>query len=76
VAWRPERVSLAASGDDLPAVVDRVVYLGTDLQIFTRLEDGTPFHLRLQNAARIAVPNPGDRVCLHLEEGASRLLAD
>jgi spermidine/putrescine transport system ATP-binding protein len=75
ISIRPERVSLAASGGDLPAVVDRVVYLGTDLQILTRLEDGTPFHLRLQNAARIAVPNPGDRVALHLEEGAARLLA-
>lgn len=73
---RPERVSMTQGVGDLTAVVDRVVYLGTDLQIFTRLEDGTPFHLRVQNAARIAVPNPGATVALHLEEGAARLLAD
>ena len=76
ISIRPERVSLIAAGGDLTAIVDRVVYLGTDLQILTRLDDGTLFHLRMQNAARIAVPNPGDKVALHLEEGAARLLAD
>lgn len=76
ISIRPERVSLTSAGGDLTAVVDRVVYLGTDLQILTRLNDGTGFHLRLQNAARIAVPNAGETVGLHLEEGAARLLAD
>jgi spermidine/putrescine transport system ATP-binding protein len=75
VSIRPERVTLAAAGD-LTATVDRVVYLGTDLQLLVRLEGGAPFSLRLQNAARVAVPAPGDRVALHLEEGAARLLAD
>jgi spermidine/putrescine transport system ATP-binding protein len=73
---RPERVSLAVAGGHLAAVVERVVYLGTDLQVFTRLQDGTPFHLRLQNAARINIPQVGAQVSLHLEEGAARLLAD
>jgi hypothetical protein len=53
-----------------------VVYLGTDLQLLTRLPTGEEFHVRLQNSARIAVPAPGSRVALHLEEGAARLLAD
>jgi spermidine/putrescine transport system ATP-binding protein len=72
---RPERLSLAATGD-LTAKVERVVYLGTDLQILTRLTTGEAFHIRLQNSARTAVPEPGTTVALHLEEGAARLLAD
>ncbi len=76
ISIRPERVSITAAGADLTAVVERVVYLGTDLQIFTRLADGTAFHVRVQNAARVTVPSIGDTVGLHLEEGAARLLAD
>ena len=76
ISIRPERISLVPSGGDLTAVVDRVVYLGTDLQIFTRLDGGAAFHLRLQNSARIAIPAPGSTVALQLEEGAARLLAD
>jgi spermidine/putrescine transport system ATP-binding protein len=72
---RPERVSIAPDGD-LTATVDRVVYLGTDLQLLTTLDGGQPFHVRLQNSARAAVPPPGSRITLRLEEGAARLLAD
>lgn len=72
---RPERISLAAEGE-LEAVVDRIVYLGTDLQILTHLTTGEAFHVRMQNLARIALPAPGDRVGLQIEEGAARLLAD
>jgi spermidine/putrescine transport system ATP-binding protein len=52
------------------------VYLGTDLQVITQLDDGSEVHLRMQNAARIAVPVPGTRVGLQLEEGAARLLVN
>jgi spermidine/putrescine transport system ATP-binding protein len=72
---RPERISLVAKGE-LDAVVDRIVYLGTDLQILTHLTTGEAFHIRIQNSARIALPAPGDRVALQIEEGAARLLAD
>jgi spermidine/putrescine transport system ATP-binding protein len=72
---RPERLSIAAQGD-LEVTVERVVYLGTDLQLLTRLPTGEEFHIRLQNSARTEVPAPGTRVSLHLEEGAARLLAD
>jgi spermidine/putrescine transport system ATP-binding protein len=72
---RPERVTLSDHGD-LSAVVERVVYLGTDLQLILRLEGGAAFTVRVQNAARVQVPLPGARVGLHLEEGAARLLAD
>jgi len=53
-----------------------VVYLGTDLQLLARLDGGAQVHVRLQNSARIAVPAPGTRIGLTLEEGAARLLAD
>jgi spermidine/putrescine transport system ATP-binding protein len=72
---RPERLSITAQGD-LEVTVERVVYLGTDLQLLTRLPTGEEFHIRLQNSARTEVPAPGSRVSLHLEEGAARLLAD
>jgi spermidine/putrescine transport system ATP-binding protein len=73
---RPERVSLVASGGDLDITVERVVYLGTDLQLLTRLDGGAEMHVRIQNSARIAVPAVGDRLGLRIEDGAARLLAD
>ena len=65
-----------AEGADLNAVVERVIYLGTDLQVLARLDGGTGLRIRVQNAARVEVPTPGTRIGLHLEEGAARLLAD
>lgn len=72
---RPERVTIAARGE-LQAVVERVVYMGSELQLLTRLDGGTAFSVRVQNAARTAVPEPGTRIGLKLEEGAARLLVD
>lgn len=72
---RPERLSISEKGD-LTGTVERVVYLGTDLQVISRLEGGQPISLRLQNAARVSLPEPGQRIGLHLEEGGARLLAD
>ncbi|MEF3047455.1 ABC transporter ATP-binding protein [Pseudotabrizicola sp. L79] len=72
---RPERVSLVAGGD-VQAVVQRVVYLGSDLQLVARLEGGQEVQIRLQNAARTEVPSPGSHVGLMIEAGAARLLAD
>ena len=60
----------------LTATVERVVYMGSDLKLLTRLEGGREFAVRVQNAARTAVPEPGARIGLKLEEGAARLLAD
>ena len=73
---RPERITLAPLGSGLEAVVEQVIYLGTDLQILARLDNGTAMQLRIQNAARIEVPAPGSRIGLHLEEGGARLLSD
>jgi spermidine/putrescine transport system ATP-binding protein len=73
---RPERVSLVPSGGDLQVTIERVVYLGTDLHILTRLDDATMIQVRIQNSARIDVPPVGTRMGLCIEEGAARLLAD
>jgi len=61
---------------DLTATVDRIVYLGTDLQLIAHLPGGQPISIRLQNAARVSLPSTGQTIGLHLEEGAARLLAD
>jgi spermidine/putrescine transport system ATP-binding protein len=73
---RPERLSIAAAGAGLAGVVERVVYLGTDLQVHVTLDGDVPMVVRMQNAQRVAVPASGDRVGLVPEEGAARLLAD
>ena len=75
ISVRPERISLVALDSGVPAVVERVVYLGTDLQIFTRLPEGTVLHLRMQNSGG-PVPAPGDHVALAFQAGAARLLAN
>lgn len=72
---RPERLTISDNAD-LMATVERVVYLGTDLQVIGHLDGGQPIALRLQNAARVSLPEPGQRIGLHLEEGGARLLAD
>ncbi len=72
---RPEKVSIDAPGH-MSATVERLVYLGTDLLILTKLTGDVPFQLRVQNARLAGLPSPGDNIALTLEEGASRLLVD
>lgn len=72
---RPERLNIDPAGA-LSATVDRVIYMGTDLQLVAHLDSGTALTLRLQNSDRVAVPAPGTRIGLQIEEGAARLLAD
>jgi spermidine/putrescine transport system ATP-binding protein len=77
VSIRPERLSLAEAGEaDLTARVERVVYLGTDLQLLARLPDGAHLTVRLQNSARSALPRQGEEIGFRFEEGAVRLLVD
>ena len=76
LSLRPERLSLVPTGGEMEAVVERVVYLGTDQQLHVRLDGGTGLHVRLQNSAQAPPPAPGTRVGLHIEDGPLRLLAD
>jgi spermidine/putrescine transport system ATP-binding protein len=77
VSIRPERLSLSDGGEaDLTARVERVIYLGTDLQLLARLPDGASLTMRLQNSARTTLPGQGEEIRLDIEEGAVRLLVD
>ncbi|SMX38723.1 ABC transporter ATP-binding protein [Maliponia aquimaris] len=74
---RPERITPTAPGEgSVQATVEHHVYLGTDIQLHTRLTDGEPMVVRIQNADAASIPAPGAQVGLRVEAGAARLLAD
>ena len=80
VSVRPERLSLRApSGDDgeITGTIERLVYLGTDTQYQTRLDDGTLVSVRVQNAHQSSIGlSVGDRAAVIVDDGAARLLVD
>ena len=77
VSVRPERIAIGAPGaGTLPATVADHVYLGTDIQLHAKLDDGAPILVRMQNAGQDSVPEAGSRLGLTIEAGAARLLAD
>ena len=80
VSIRPERLSLkppSGADGEITGIVERLVYLGTDTQYQTRLDDGTEIVVRVQNAHDSAVDlSIGDRAALIIDRGAARLLAD
>jgi spermidine/putrescine transport system ATP-binding protein len=79
LAIRPERVSFAAPGTEVPleGAVETVVYFGTDTLFYLRLADGRPFVVRSQNRAGARnTLSPGDRVGLVLPAEALQVLAD
>ena len=78
---RPERMRLTTPADPesdtlLSGAVVNHVYLGTDMQVMVRLDDGEVMTLRLQNSDTTDIPELGARVGIALEAGAARLLAD
>ncbi|WP_417811284.1 ABC transporter ATP-binding protein [Thalassospira alkalitolerans] len=74
---RPERIELCpAGGGDLDVKVESQVYLGTDIQLHTRVADGEKMIVRLQNAQSTILPEIDTVVGLKIEAGAARLLAD
>ncbi|WP_340119787.1 ABC transporter ATP-binding protein [Pelagibius sp. 7325] len=77
ISLRPERVSLCPpDGGEIRAQVEHQVYLGTDIQLLTRLPDGEPMVVRVQNSDADRLPQSGAQVGLKLEADAARLLAD
>lgn len=74
---RPERISVTTHGSDaLTATVTDLVYLGTDIQLRTRLSGGADMLVRLQNTGDGSIPEAGSTIGLQIEAGAARLLAD
>lgn len=77
ISVRPERVSLTKPKDGLlQGKAIRQTYLGTDMHIDIRLDDGKVVTLRLQNSEGIYIPETGEAVGLNFETGAARLLVD
>lgn len=77
ISIRPERIQIVKAGEgDVQGVITRQVYLGTDLHIFVRLDDGEIMTVRLQNTKDGNIPGIGDTVGLDLEADMTRLLVD
>ena len=58
-------------------MVDRLIYLGTDNQHLVHLPDGSEIRVRSQAVQQSADSfGPGDRVGIHVNPGAARLLVD
>ncbi|WP_240453836.1 ABC transporter ATP-binding protein [Chachezhania antarctica] len=72
---RPERITPTDGPGSVTATVDSHVYLGTDIQLHAKLDDGTPLVVRMQSSGA-DIPAQGTRLALDVEAGAARLLAD
>ncbi|MEM9912936.1 MAG: ABC transporter ATP-binding protein, partial [Pseudomonadota bacterium] len=79
VSIRPEQFYLQSPGQDalMEGIVERLIYLGTDLQHLVRLPDGHEVLVRTQaGTAQRHDFKPGDPVGLKINDGAARLLVD
>jgi len=79
---RPERVRIEEFGTDgpnrIPAMVERLVYLGSSTQVFLRLAPGTELQALLQNdgdQGQLAQLSQGTPVHAYLAPDAMRVLA-
>jgi spermidine/putrescine transport system ATP-binding protein len=77
---RPERVGLephAAEGENrLPGMVERIVYRGSNNQVFVRLPGGELIQVLVQNSGQGPEYGSGDPVRVHLPPEALRVLHD
>jgi spermidine/putrescine ABC transporter ATP-binding subunit len=71
LALRPERVTLADSGDGLPGVVEEKIYAGSELKYLVRLSDGQALAVRAPAGPPRKV---GDRVVATFAPESARLL--
>jgi spermidine/putrescine transport system ATP-binding protein len=79
IVVRPERIRLEAAGhtgaNRVPAIVDRLVYVGATSQVLVRLAHGPAVQVLLVNDSDHDHLNPGQPVTLFLPPTAVRLLA-
>jgi spermidine/putrescine transport system ATP-binding protein len=79
IVIRPERVRLAAAGvsgaNCVPAIVDKLVYVGATSQVLVRLAHGPAVHVLLVNDSDHDHLRPGEPVTLSMPPAAVRLLA-
>jgi spermidine/putrescine transport system ATP-binding protein len=75
---RPERVLLepheSAGGNRIPGIVERIVYRGSNNQVFVRLTGGDLIQSLVQNAGHDREWASGDAVRVHLPAEALRVL--
>ncbi len=76
---RPERVRIEPFGSDgpnrVPAMVERLIYLGSATQVMLRLAAGAPIQSLVQNDGGQADLRQGTPVHVHLARDALRVLA-
>ncbi len=74
---RPERVAIVSPSTGLlQGVVTRQVYLGTDMHVEVRLDDGAVVTARIQNLAKTTIPPIGKSVGLNFDVAVARLLVN
>jgi spermidine/putrescine transport system ATP-binding protein len=80
VVIRPERVRLEASGtggpNRVPGMVERVVYVGSIMQVMVHLAPGQTLQAWVQNQGEGLPYSQGDAVAVHLPADALRMLVD
>jgi ABC-type Fe3+/spermidine/putrescine transport system ATPase subunit len=80
VTIRPERVGLeghGATGENrMPAMVERVVYVGSILHVFVHLASGSTLQAWVQNEGGDLPYEQGSAITVHLPVDALRVLTD
>jgi spermidine/putrescine transport system ATP-binding protein len=80
ITVRPERVNLEAAGttgeNRVPGMVERVVYVGSILQVFITLAPGQRIQAWIQNEGGVVPYASGTAVAVHLPREALRVLPD
>jgi spermidine/putrescine transport system ATP-binding protein len=80
VTIRPERIRLeehGSSGENrVPAMVERVVYVGSTLQVIVHLAPGQTLQAWIQNAGEGMPYQQGSPISVHLPPDALRVLVD
>jgi hypothetical protein len=80
ITIRPERVDLEATGttgeNRVPGMVERVVYVGSILQVFVTLAPGQRIQAWIQNDGGAVPFESGTPVAVHMPREALRVLPD
>jgi spermidine/putrescine transport system ATP-binding protein len=79
IVARPERVRLLPHGssdeNSLPAMVERTVYVGSSVQVMTRLATGATIQASVANSGTAHEYGQGTPLCVQLPPDALRVLA-
>lgn len=80
VVIRPERVRLEPAGttgqNRVPGMIERVVYVGSTMQVIVHLAPGQALQALVQNQGEGLPYAQGDHVAVHLPADALRVLID